>query len=192
MAPAARVLSTESLGAYHAALARFAAQATNALCAAELTVRRAMEGLEERLRRWTREAHVRQEEVARARAALSMARVGKEGSRAGLAELELTVKRCQRRLREAEDKLVAVRRWQRAIPEALRDYEGPVHSLASFLDGDARAALVYLERKLALLDAYAADAPPSEPIPASGGHQPPVEDANRELTPPARPNEEAP
>ena len=57
--------------------------------------------------------------------------MGKEGQAAGTAELELELIKAVRRHREAEAKLEVVHRWQNALPEAVREYEGPARKLVA-------------------------------------------------------------
>ena len=47
-----------------------------------------------------------------------------------------------------------MRRWQRELPELVKDFEGPARGLSGFLEADLRQALVVLENKIAALEAY--------------------------------------
>jgi hypothetical protein len=169
MSESAQVSSIEALQRLQASLARFGVDAQAILCGADLVVRRALDWVDEQLKVWVVEARKRSEEVGRARADLSFRRAMHDGQRVGCSEQEIALLKAQQRLREGEDKVQAVRRWQRQLPEALRDYEGPARQLAAFLDGDLRQALALLERKRASLEAYTAlaSAAPPAPEPAS-------------------------
>jgi hypothetical protein len=161
MGASARVLSVESVAAYRAALAKFAARATDLLGGAALVVTRALDELEERHRHWVHAIREQNEEVARLRSALSFARMGKDGSSAGCGELELELIKARRRLREAEAKLEAVQRWQRTLPSLVRDYEGPARRLSGFLESDVGQALAFLDDKAARLEEYLATVAPA-------------------------------
>src|SRR5262249_17337472 len=124
MSESAQVNSIESLERLQSAVARFGIDAQAVLCSADMTVRRALEWVDEQLKHWTLEVRKRSEEVARARADLSFRRAMHDGQRIGTSEQEIALAKAQQRLREAEEKVQTVRRWQRLLPEALRDYEG--------------------------------------------------------------------
>ena len=175
MSQSAQVHSLDAIRRLHDVLARFGAGAQEALALADREVRRVHDELADRLRYWRQQIDRRHEEVARARAALSHARATSDGR--GGVEQELELAKAQRRLREAEEKLAAVRRWQRELPEVTKDYEGRSRSLAGFLDGDLRQALALLQNKSAVLEAYASVARPGLPAaPTNSVTQPKSED----------------
>jgi hypothetical protein len=163
MSQSAEVYSIELLKRLHAVLARFGVAAQAALGAGDLVVLRTYDALAERLKDWQRQAHKRQEEMNQARAALSHARAMHEGQRTGCIEQELALRKAQERVREAEEKVATVRRWQRELPELVKDYEGPARGLSGLLEADLRQALVVLENKIAALEAYAAISSPAGP-----------------------------
>jgi hypothetical protein len=169
MSESAQVTSIESLERLQGAVARFGIDGQAVLCGADLVVRRALEWVDGQMKYWTLEVRKRSEEVSRARADLSFRRAMHDGQRVGTSEQEIALAKAQQRLREAEDKVQTVRRWQRQLPEAVRDYEGPARQLAAFLDGDLRQAVALLARKRANLEAYTAVAltPPSSASPAA-------------------------
>ena len=127
MTPGAQVESVDALRALHAALARFGVQARGALDAAAQEVRHTLDALDERLAFWQQETARRQEDVNRARADLSRVRWMHDGERVGGSEQEINLLRARQRLREAEEKSATVRRCQRLLPDAVREYEGPAH-----------------------------------------------------------------
>src|SRR5262249_53766152 len=122
-----------------------------------------------------------QEEVNRARAALSHSRALHDGKSVGSGEQEIALAKARHRLREAEAKVEAVRRWQRLLPGAGAGDGGAARELAGPLEGDLRPALVVLEGRSAALQAYVALAPPPPPeppapppdAPAPPGKEPP-------------------
>jgi hypothetical protein len=156
MSQSAQVHSIELLEQLRNVLARFGLDGQTALGSAASEIRRVEEALGERLKFWRQQANKRQEELNQARAALSHARALHRGERIGCTEQELAVRKAQDRVREAEDKIIAVRRWQRDLPEVVKDFEAPARSLSGFLEGDLRHALVLLDNKIATLKAYLA------------------------------------
>ena len=180
MRQSARVLSTEALRDFQAALAKYSAKAREALRDALMDVRHTLDWLEVQLKGWTREAEKRHEEVNRCRAELAVVRSAPESWRSAVTEREIDLRRAQARLREAEDKVAAAKRWRRMLPQALTEYELPMRRLAGFLDGDVRHALAVLDAKIQALDDYVAlEAPAAPTTPA-----PPGADATRLANPP--------
>lgn len=167
MNPSARVASVEALVELKAALSRFREQAQAALAAADVEVRRSVDSLRDQLVRWQNEVRVQQEELTRAKGFLIQRKWGsQDGKGPGTTEAELAVKAAQQRLRYAEEKIDAVRRWQRMLPQAVEEYEGPSRVLAGSLDTDVRRSIALLEAHIATLEAYLGlTAPSSEPRP---------------------------
>jgi hypothetical protein len=157
----AKIHDIDALKELHAALAKFGVQAQSALDTANAEVRRAGSFLERQQACWQQEIVRRQEELNRAKADLSRQRWVHDGERVGTSEKEMLVHRARERLRDAEAKVEAVRRWKRQLPQAVADYEGPGRRLAGMLEADLRATLALLESRFAALEAYVAVAPPA-------------------------------
>jgi hypothetical protein len=166
MSPSAQVHSLELLKRLHAVLARFGVDAEAALGQAAMDILRVHNTLADRLKYWQQQVHKRQEDVNRARSDLTFARAIHDGKTIGCVEQELALRKAQERLREAEDKVATVRRWQQALPEQIKDYEGPARTLTGFLEADLRQGLVLLQNKIATLEAYLTIAPPADALPA--------------------------
>lgn len=154
MGPSANVRSLELLKRLEAVLTRYAADVETALGAADMEVRRAVEQLDDRLTYWRRMVDKRNEELGQAKAALTYARSINKGSTVGCVEQELEVNRAKKRLDEAEEKVVLVKRWQRQLPEYIKEFEAPARSLAGFTEGELRQAVVKLQNKIAILESY--------------------------------------
>src|SRR5262249_19873433 len=146
--------SVDLLRRLHVALARFGVDAQTALAVGEGEIRRVRATIEERDKFWQQQVNRRQEEVTQARAALVHARALHEGKKVGCVEQELALRKAQERLREAEGKVLTIRRWKRELPEVLKDYEGAARGLSGFLEADLRQAVALLDTKLAALEAY--------------------------------------
>lgn len=168
MSESARVNSLDALKALHAALARYGPEALEALGAAEMEIRRVFDFLHEQLKHWQRQVDKRHEDVNRARADLAHARSLRQGERSGYVEQEIALRKAQNRLREAEEKVVAVKRWLVHLPQAIHEYEGPARRLAGMLDSDLKQGLAILNSKIDILEAYMA-VQTSEPPAAPGG-----------------------
>jgi hypothetical protein len=163
MTQAAHVTSIEALEQLRAALVKFGTDAQAALCAADLDIRRTLDGLEQQLKRWQTELRVRQEDVVRAKAELARRKWGhRDGGGPGTTDQEIALAKAQQRLREAEEKIETVRRWQRLLPREVHDYEGPARTLAGWLEANLRTTTTILASKIAALEAYAATLPPGQ------------------------------
>lgn len=162
MSESSRVLNLDRLKRLHDALARFGADAQTALGAASLALGRAREALSDRGVYWAQQVNRRHEEVGQARASLVHARALHKGESIGCVEQELALRKALLRLAEAEGKVEAVRRWQRALPDAEKDFEALARGLSGRLETDLRVALALLLNKIASLEAYLALAAPEE------------------------------
>ncbi len=67
----------------------------------------------------------------------------------------------KKRLRDAEDKLAAVRRWIPVVRQAVVEYRMKVEPLGSALSGDLPAAMGFLDASVRRLEEYLSIAPPS-------------------------------
>lgn len=170
MSQSAQVNSLDALKALHAALAGYIPEAREALGAAEIEIRRVFDYLEGQLKHWQRQVDRRREDVNRARADLVHARALRQGERSGYVEQEIALTKAQNRLREAEEKVVVVKRWLLRLPQAIHEYEGPARRLAGLLDADLKRGLTVLDNKIAVLEAYTAVqiAEPPPPPPQGG------------------------
>lgn len=168
MSQSARVQSLDALKALHAALARYGPEALEALGAAEMEIRRVFDYLHDQLKHWQRQVEKRHEDVNRARADLVHARAVRQGERSGYVEQEIALRKAQTRLREAEEKVVAVKRWLVHLPQAIHEYEGPARRLAGLLDADLKQGLALLNNKIDILEAYMA-VQTAEPPASPGG-----------------------
>ncbi len=176
-ASSARVLSTDALRDFQAALAKFRSKGRDALRTVFMEIEHVVAWLEGQQTTWSREADKRHEDVLRCRAELALARSAPENWRTAVSEKEIALRKAQFRFKEAEDKVAAVRRWRRALPQALNEHVLPPRRLAGFLDGDVQHALAVLDNKIEHLKAYMALETPSAsaaPPPAAEAAAPPA------------------
>jgi hypothetical protein len=122
-----------------------------------------LDWLDKQLDAWKREAEKRHETVLRCRAELAVIRSAPENLRSAATEREIDLKKATARLREAEEKVEAVRRWKRMLPQIVSEHELPMRRLGGFLDGDIQYALALLDSKIESLQAYMALAAPEGP-----------------------------
>jgi chromosome segregation ATPase len=172
MSESARVNSLDALKALHAALARYGPEALEALGAAEMEIRRTFDYLNDQLKYWKRQVEKCHEDVNRAHADLTHARALRKGEQSGYVEQEIALNKARKRLREADEKVVVVKRWLLHLPQAVNEYEGPARRLAGMLDSDLKQGLAILHNKIDILEAYmavTAAEPPPPPSPPHGG-----------------------
>jgi hypothetical protein len=163
MTQGAQVTSIDALEEFRTALVKFGTEAQAALCAADIEIRRTLDGLDQQLRHWQTELRVRQEDVVRAKAELSRRKWGhRDGGGPGTTDQEIALAKAQQRLSEAEAKIVTIRRWQHLLPREVHEYEGPARGLASWLEANLRHTTAILASKIAALESYAALLPPGE------------------------------
>jgi len=170
MSESAQVASIDALRDFRAKLCEFGVDALESLAAVELELRHTNDWLAERLKYWQLQLRDRGEDLARAKAALVRHKWGsKDGKGVGTTEVEMEVKKAKRRIDEAEEKIEITRRWQRDLPKAVHEYDGPARQLSGYLESDLKQVLAMLDRMATSLEAYVAiSAPPGgAPTPVS-------------------------
>jgi hypothetical protein len=167
MSQSANVRATQTLSELQGALARFGAEAREALAAADQDVRRTLDWLQERLNHWQNEVRRRQEEARRTEAALARCLASAYRDRNGYdhtpdcSAYEQAVFQAQRRLQEAEAELRNVQEWLRLLGEAAAPYRAQSQRLSRQLAMDLPSADAFLGRRLAELQAYLAVSAPA-------------------------------
>jgi hypothetical protein len=176
MSDSAQVSSIDALKQFRAKLCEFGVDSLDALAAVELEIRHRQDWLSQRLKYWETQIRERGEDVARAKASLVQHRWGsKDGKGVGTTEVEMELKKAKRRLEEAEAKAEITRRWQRDLPRAVHEYEGPARRLLGYLEADLKQVLAMLDRMISSLEAYVAlTAPPGGPETPAGVAQEPT------------------
>ena len=155
MSDSAHVTSIDAVKEFRDALVAFRIDAQAALGSAETEIRRISDYIRGQVLAWQRQVRERQEEVTRAKAVLVQKRWGHdEGRGPGSTEAELALRKAQERLKEAEGKVVTVRRWLQQLPQHLLEYEGHARQLGGWLESDLRQGIAILDRKLDTLEAY--------------------------------------
>ena len=185
MSESAQVASIDALREFRAKLCEFGVDALESLAAVELELRHMDDWLAERLKYWQLQLRDRGEDLARAKAALVRHKWGsKDGKGVGTTEVEMDVKKAKRRIEEAEAKLEITKRWQRDLPKAVHEYDGPARQLSGYLESDLKQVLAMLDRMATSLEAYVAiSAPPGgAPKPASPERETPSEPGSESCT----------
>lgn len=157
------VESFEILKRLRGALCRFAEIVGAALYEADAEQQRARFWVKtEQSNYWKLETTRRTEQLARAKSALAIKKLQPTatGRRPSCVEEEKAVELAERRLAEAHQKLVNVRRWSRRIDEEIFAYQAVAGGLQQALSVDIPNALALLDNMLTALEAYAPTVPP--------------------------------
>lgn len=164
MRDAAKVTSIEAVQDFRAALLEFGADTREALSANDMEIQRAAAWLDEQLRYWKKEIHVRDEKLQTAKRNLQRKKMTKVlGRHPDYSEEEDAFELAKRRYQEAEQKLANCKRWLTELPRAVEEYQGKARNLGGMLEADLPRVAAGLERKLDALDDYVRMMPPPTP-----------------------------
>jgi hypothetical protein len=164
MAERAQVTSVEAIAAFRSSLIVYLAKARGAIDEISGDVLRARRWLEDdRQRHWKQELRLRERKLEEARNELSTARLSslKTGSSVQL----VAVQRAERAVREAEAKLILIKKWDRDLENKSEPLLKQTNHLHNFLTTEMPGAVAQLTQIVALLEAYA------DVNPAPGGQR---------------------
>ena len=172
MSRSAKVESPDALKQFRLALLKFSEKATNALGEADGEVSRVTMWLEnEQTIRWATEVRKRQEAVMKCREALRFKQIFKSptGSKQSTVDEEKALSVALKRLGEAEQKALNVKKWIRQLHKEAHMYRGAVQRLATTVAVDVPAAAAKISRMIDALEGYLAlNAPNLGPAVESG------------------------
>lgn len=172
MAGGARVDSLDVMRSFKTVLWKFQESCVVALGDAESEMQRTLIWLDmEQTNHWKTQIRLRQDVVERAKDDLRQKKVffDSTGRPRSAVEEEKALQDAQRRLAEAEAKLVNVRRWTRALQKEVEHYKGAAQRFSGRVNSDIPAAAAHLESLLAELEAYVALDSPGYAGNADGG-----------------------
>ena len=152
----ANVTSIEALTNFRAALLRFAEDAEAALITLDIEGRRPVDWVEDdRTRYWPQQARRASDTVAEARLTLERCelRVSGDDPRYCYDERK-ALEKAKRRLRLAEEKIQAVRRWRPQIHKEFEEFQVQIARFRRYLESDVPQAVAAIERMAAALDRY--------------------------------------
>jgi hypothetical protein len=162
MSQSARVTSIDALQDWKNALAVFQDHAKEAVVTLELEVRRMFDWLDDQRKFWQAEIRRREDEVVQAKSELWRRKNMPIIEHPDCVEQEKALKRAQRRLEEAQEKLEKTRHWGPALKRAVDEYESHGRRLAAILETDVPRSLGVLEQRIGALEAYVALTAPAE------------------------------
>lgn len=158
----ARVQDIDVIRHFRAVLVKFVESANSALTDSDGEITRKMGWLEgEQDHFWTMQVRKWNEEVNRAKDAVRQKRIFKDslGRQQSTVDEEKHLKKCQRILEEAEQKLANTRRHAKQLQREHLLYRGGVQRLATALSSDMPNAIAMLDRVTVQLEKYVSAAP---------------------------------
>jgi len=157
MSQGAQVGSVAAIEAFQAALATYIDESKQALTMIDLEIRRAVDWVRiDRAEHWKHEIRRSGEAVNRAKDDLHrcISFKGMEGYTPSCVDERKALQRAEERLRNAELKAEAVRKWTRAMQHELNEYAGRIVQFNAALESDIPKAMGTLSRILDTLDRY--------------------------------------
>src|SRR5690349_14121624 len=165
MSQGANVRSVEAIQQFKIALINFAEDAKNALGSVDMEIRTVRNWLvRDQLSYWQSQVKRCQERLSMARTELHRRKLSQSNSDSvSDTEQKEAVRDAQRKLHEAEDKVVRIKRWIPILEHAISEYDSQSQPLGDRLSGSFVATLHLLDRVLDALDSYLSTAAPSTP-----------------------------
>jgi hypothetical protein len=163
--PQARVESIESLKHLKVAIIKFAEEANVAVANAESEVSRTLIWLQhEQTQYWEMQHRKRSELVGRCREAVRMKKFFKDstGRQQSAIDEEKALQLALRRLEEAEQKTIAIRKAVKKLEREIPLYKGSVQRFATNVQVDLPSAAALLEGLLDTLEQYTSLSAPKE------------------------------
>jgi predicted nucleic acid-binding Zn-ribbon protein len=149
----AQITSIEAIEAFRSQLVVYLAQMRPVLDETTNEVLRTRAWLEDdRKRYWQQELRLRARKLEDARQELFNANMSRVGETTSFQQL--AVQRAQRELRVVEDKLAAVRKWDRELDNKTAPLVKQMEQLHGFLSVEMERAVAYLDQMLTALHAY--------------------------------------
>lgn len=161
MAEQAKVTSVEAIEQFRVALILFLSQARPALEEISGEISRAKSWLQNDQRRfWENELRVRGRKLEEAQQELFSARLSSFQETTSLQQM--TVNRWQRAVRDAEEKLARLKKWDRELENRSEPLVKQAEQFHTFLTTEMPKAIAYLVQTVKTLEAYASVAPPTK------------------------------
>jgi hypothetical protein len=158
MSTGADINSFAVLRDWYAALTVFRSEGQDALTTLTLALQHCAAWLGEQQQHWHREIRVCEDAVTEAKTELRQRKMFPDafGHTPDTTVQEKNLLRAKARLRAAEERLEAVRRWMLRLPREISAvYDGAANHLSHFLDADLPSAQAQLARQLTALEQYA-------------------------------------
>lgn len=162
MSSQADVRSIDALKDFRAVLALYAEEAQGALGAVKMEARRTLQWLHhDRKTYWSEQIKRRREQVAAARSEVARRRMAKTPEHTpAMSEQKELLRVAEARLREAEAKVVLIRKWEPALQLAVLELYASIRRIGDLAGTDIPRASMLLGRIVDALEAYARETVP--------------------------------
>jgi hypothetical protein len=169
----ANITSTDAVRRFRTAMQQYEADLRDIVAQLILECRRGLEYVEhDRARYWPREAREAADALAQARNDLERCEMAlRADDRRSCYEQKIAVQAAKARLRTAEAKVRAVRKWRVEAKHEADHFQGQLNKLSNYLDGEFPRALAALERMARALDRYTEATPPTKAGGATAGSE---------------------
>jgi chromosome segregation ATPase len=158
----ARVHSIDAIKRFKAGLIEFVDLARLSLTEAQTDVQRTIHWLQhDQILYWNGEVRRRTELVSRAKSELYRAKMASADNASRCVEERNALKKAERRLEEAGEKIKAIRHWVRQLEREMHQFRGQTQHLANALEQDVPISLAKLDKMVGSLEDYIKIAPPS-------------------------------
>jgi hypothetical protein len=160
----AQITSTAVVRDVKLGLDEFTADAQDAITQLMLEMRRAVDWVEhDRARYWPREAQRASDAVLIAKNDLERCEAAlRPEDKRSCYEQKIALEKAKRRVRLAEEKVRAVRRWRVAVHREADRFQGHLAKLTNYLETEMPRAVAALERMIEALDRYTEQTVPAE------------------------------
>jgi hypothetical protein len=160
MAQSAQVTSVEAIESFRANLVVYLGKVRPVFEEINSQVQRLRFWLDnEQRRKWEQELRIRNRRLEEAKNELVGARLS--NMREATSLQVMAVQRTERAVREAEEKLTVIKRWDRELENQTDPLVRQLEQVQGFLATDMAKAVVYLSQVVKTLDAYTGVLPPS-------------------------------
>lgn len=179
----ARVHSIDAIKRFKAGFVEFVDLARLSLVEAQTDVQRTIHWLQhDQLLHWQAEVRRRAEQLALAKSELHRAQLAAADNASHCVEERNAVKKAERRLEEAEEKVKRVRQWSRSLDREMHQFRGQTQHLATALEQQAPVSLARLDGMIGSLEEYVKLAPPTTDarVERTSTSTPPPDDETRE------------
>ena len=155
----AQVTSVEAIAAFRAELVVYLAAVKPVIDEVTSEVLHTRSWLEDDRRRfWQQEMRARSRKLEDAKQELFTASISRMGEATSFQQM--AVQRAQRAVREVEEKLTVIKKWDRDLDNQTSPLVKQMEQLHGFLTVEMAKAVAYLDQALAALAAYQSVAPP--------------------------------
>ena len=154
-ARSANITSIEAIRAFATAMLAFEDGAEDAAVQLELEARRPIEWIDQLSAYWPKEVRKASDNLSEARISLEKCELTISGEdRKSCYDERKALEKAKRRLRTAEDKVQAVRRWKVQIRKEAEEFQVQIAKLRQFLESDLIRSIASLKRMSEALDKY--------------------------------------